>query len=275
MKIKKKYSFTNKRQIFKVLPTDSGKIVIEERDIEKKQAYFNCLRIDSGKKIFKSLQLDEKFWIGIDTIHKDIIYFHKFVKPDLPQHNGIIAFDINSEKTIWEDNNRNYLFIKDDVLYTYQQGFEARSYSTLNRLTGEILEELDIGSESINLLKEEVITKEDFSSYHFPVVYKINATGNPDAEIYFRNFTKELIISGKIEYVQIKNLLLFNYHQIINGNMLANIFNAVDLSNGSCIFKETLNARTNAFAPDSFFVHDDLLFLLIERSKLGVYKIIQ
>ena len=133
MKIKKKYSFTNKRQIFKVLPTDSGKIVIEERDIEKKQAYFNCLRIDSGKKIFKSLQLDEKFWIGIDTIHKDIIYFHKFVKPDLPQHNGIIAFDINSEKTIWEVISEG-----EEVISLGNREINSRAYvSRFNFLSGE------------------------------------------------------------------------------------------------------------------------------------------
>jgi len=275
MKIKKKYSFTNKRQIFKLLPTDTGKIIIEERDIEKKQAYFNCLQIDSGKKIFKGLQLDEKFWIGIEAVHKDIIYFHKFVKPDLPQHNGIIAFDIISGKTIWEDNNRNYLFIKDDILYTYQQGFDDRKYSTLNILTGELLEELETNSDSINLLREEIITREDFSSYHFPVVYHFKANNNPEAEKYFNNLSQGLVVSGKIEYVQINSLLLFNYHQVINGKKLANIFNAVDLSNGNCIFKETLNSRTNAFAPDSFFVREDLLFLLIERSKLGVYQIIK
>jgi len=274
MKIKKKYSFTNKRQIFKLLPTDTGKIIIEERDIEKKQAYFNCLQIDSGKKIFKGLQLDEKFWIGIEAVHKDIIYFHKFVKPDLPQHNGIIAFDIISGKTIWEDNNRNYLFIKDDILYTYQQGFDDRKYSTLNILTGELLEELETNSDSINLLRDEVITREDFSNYHFPVVYHFKANNNPEAEKYFNNLSQGLVVSGKIEYVQINSLLLFNYHQVINGNMLTNIFNAVDLSNGSCIFKETLNARTNAFAPDSFFVRYNLLFLLIERMKLGVYEIV-
>ena len=71
MKIKKKYVHNNKRQIFRLLPTDNDKLVIEERDIEKKQAYFNCLNITNGKKFFKNLQLDEKFWIGIEAVQND------------------------------------------------------------------------------------------------------------------------------------------------------------------------------------------------------------
>jgi hypothetical protein len=275
MKIKKNYIHNNKRQIFRLIPTDTEKIIIEERDIEKKQAYFNCLQIDSGKSIFKSMQLEEKFWLGIESVHKDIIYFHKYAKPDLPQHSGIIAFDINQQKTTWEDNNRNFLFIKDDVVFAYQQGFEGRKFSTLNRLTGKIIDELESDSDSINLLREEVIAAQDFGNYHFPVMYDPSAKTEPGVTEYFNKFREGVLISGKIEYVHFNNLLLFNYHQIINGEGLKNIFNAVDLSDRNCIFKETLNSMTNAFAPDSFFVRNNLLFLLIERSKLGVYRIIE
>ena len=57
MKLKKKYTHNNKRQIFRLIPTDTGKIIIEERDTEKKQAYFNCLHIDNGKLIPSMMEL--------------------------------------------------------------------------------------------------------------------------------------------------------------------------------------------------------------------------
>jgi hypothetical protein len=275
MKIKKKYFHNNKRQIFRLIPTETEKIIIEERDTEKKQAYFNCLQIDSGKKVFINLQLDEKFWIGIESVHKDIIYFHKFAKPDLPQHNGIIAFDINAQKTIWEDNNHNFLFIKDDVVYAYEQGFENRQFFTLNCLTGILIDELGSDSDSINLLRTEVITEQDYSNYQFPVLFNASTTAEPEVTGYFSKFKEVESGSGKIEYVLINHLLLFNYHTAIAGNSFKNIFKAVDLTKGNCIFEETLNSCTNAFAPDSFFVRNKLLFLLIERLKLGVYEIVK
>jgi hypothetical protein len=274
MNLKKKYSHHNKRQIFRLIPTDTGKIIIEERDTEKKLAYFNCLHIDSGKKIFKHLQLDEKFWLGIEAIYNDVIFFHKFVKPDLPQHNGIIAYDINNKRTIWEDKNRTFLFVKDEKIYSFQQRFENREFVTLNYLTGEVIDELGSDSDAVNLLREDAINSEDFSSYRFPVLFDSNLYSKERENEILSKLREEYVITGGIEYVLMDELLLFNFHTVNPGNTLKNIFRAVDLLSGKYILEVTLNSQTNAFAPDSFFVKDDLLFLLIEKIKLEVYKII-
>ena len=274
MKLKKKYSHNNKRQIFRLIPTDTGKIIIEERDTDKKQAYFNCLHIDSGKKIFKHLQLDEKFWLGIEAISNDVIFFHKFVKPDLPQHNGIIAYDINNMRTLWEDTNRTFLFVKDEKIYAFQQRFEDREFVTLNYLTGELIDELGGDSDTINLLREDAINSEDFSSYRFPVLFDSNFIGKQRENEILSKLRAEHTITGGIEYVLMEDLLLFNFHEVNPDNTLKNIFRAVDILSGKNILEVKLNSRTNAFAPDSFFVKDDLLFLLIEKIKLEVYKII-
>ena len=274
MRLKKKYSHNNKKQIFRLIPTATGKIVIEERDTEKKQAYFNCLNIDSGKKIFKHLQLDEKFWLGIESIYNDVIFFHKFVKPDLPQHNGIIAFDINNKQTLWEDKSKTILFVKDEKIYAFQQRFEDREFVTLNYLTGELIEELGSDSDAINLLREDAINSEDFSSYHFPVLFDSNLLGKQRENAILSKLREEYTITGGIEYVLMDDLLLFNFHEVNPDNTLKNNFKAVDLLSEKNILEVTLNSRTNAFAPDSFFVKDDLLFLLIEKIKLEVYKII-
>jgi len=274
VKLKKKYVHNNKRQIFRLLPTNTGKIIIEERETEKKLAYFNCLEIDSGKKIFKNLQLDEKFWLGIEAVYNDIIFFHRFTKPDMPQHNGIIAFDINDQKVIWQDDDKTFLFIKDEKVYAFQQMFEDRKYFALDYQTGEVIEEPGNDSVSINILREEVIASEDFSSYLFPQKFGSSIIVNETANQFLKSLREAHLVSGSIEYVLKDNLLLFNFHEINRDNSLKNIFKAVDLSKGKYILEETLNSSTNAFAPDSFFVKDNLLFLLIERIKVGVYEIV-
>jgi len=273
MKLKKKYTHNNKRQIFRLIPTNTGKIIIEERDTEKKLAFFNCLQIDSGKKIFKHLQLDEKFWLGIEAIYNDVIFFHKFIKPDLPQHNGIVAYDINQKRTIWEDKNRTFLFINDDKIYAFKQRFEDREFVTLNYLTGEVIDELGIDSDAVNLLREEAINSEDFSSFHFPGSFNTNSFDKQRENGILSKLREEHIITGEIEYLLMDDLLLFNFHEVNTDNTLKNTFKAVDLSNEKCILELTLNSRTNAFAPDSFFVKDDLLLVLMERTKLEVFII--
>ena len=76
-KISKTYSFTNKKQIWRLLLTKSDKLIIETRDTENKEVFFTCLDAFTGEPVFKNLQMDEKFWIGIETTYKDIIFFHK------------------------------------------------------------------------------------------------------------------------------------------------------------------------------------------------------
>ncbi|MEJ2494607.1 MAG: DUF4905 domain-containing protein [Ignavibacteriaceae bacterium] len=274
MKLKKKYTHNNKRQIFRLLPTDTGKLIIEERETEEKQAYFNCLNIESGKKIFKNLQLDEKFWLGIETIYKDVIFFHRFTKPDMPQHNGIIAFDINKKKVIWKDDNHTFLFIKDEKVYTFQQMFENRRHFNLNYKSGEVIEDLGSDPASINLLREDVIASEDFSGYIFPQKFDVSTVVSDPANQFLKSLRETHLITGNIEFALKNHLLMFNFHEINSDNSLKNIFKAVDLSKGKYILEETLNSRTNAFAPDSFFIKDDILFLLIEKMKVGVYAIV-
>ena len=273
MKLKKKYVHNNNRQIFRLIPTDNDKLIIEERNIDKKQAYFNCLNINNGKKIFKSLQFDEKFWIGIETVYNDVILFHKFRKPDMPHHRGIFAFDITSKKIIWEDFDNTFLFIKDDQVFTYQQQFEQKEYFVQDLYTGKVINELGNDSESINMLREKAHKAGSLDNYHFPNSYLTENNIDQRVVTVMQNLEENHVIKGKIEYILKEHLLMFNFHQINADNSLNNLFNAIDLSNGKFKLEKVLNLRTNAFAPDSFFLKGNILFLLIERTKLEVYII--
>ena len=273
MKIKKNYLYDNRKQIWRLIPTDTKKLVIEERDIEKKQVYFSCIHSETGKKIFKNFQLDEKFWIGIETIYKDVIYFHKFVKPDMPQHIGIIAFDLNKQKVLWQNDDSNFLFVYDDKLYCYKQNFESRNYIILNYATGQVAEDIGGSVEKINELRKKAANPDDYSSYHFPQTFYPQSQIDERFNHTFSNLRNEYVISGNIEYIGLNNLLLFNFHEAAEAGFLRNIFKAVDLSTGKYILEEVLMSKTTAYVPDSFFVKDDLLFLLIEKTRLGVYRI--
>ena len=101
MKAKKYYKVDYPNQIWRLLISDKDKLIIETRNPETKEAFFNCFDINNKKVLFDNFQLEEKYYVGIETVHNEIIYFHKFPKPDLPNHKEIIAFDINSQKILW------------------------------------------------------------------------------------------------------------------------------------------------------------------------------
>jgi hypothetical protein len=274
MKIKKNYTIDTKRQIWRIIPAETGKLIIEERDTENKQVYFNCYNTLSGKKIFKELQLEEKFWIGIETVHEDLILFHKFAKPDMPRHKGIIGFDIETQKILWENFDQTFLFIYQNKVYTYREKFEGRNYFSVDFRTGEQVEELGDDSAEINRLRNLSLLERPSLEYYFPAAYSNETTLEERAENILNSLRNENVISGNIEFILKETLLLTSFHIVNSKNMLDNLLKAVDLSDRSYILEEILNKDTSLMMTDSFFIVNDLLFVLFGKNRLRVYNIV-
>lgn len=272
MNIKKQYIYSNNRQIWRIIPA-GARVIVEERSAENKEVFFNCIDINSGDEIFSDIQLEEKFWVGIEAVEDDYIFFHKFPKPDLPNHKSIITFDINTPSTRWQNDAMTYLFYYDGKVVCFKQLFEKRNYFLLNAATGEIISELGDDHEKVMELREEAIEDYFAEGYLFPVEFRKNVVPENDHEKYLSGYSQEYIIKGKINYINIGELLLFNYHEITEENLFNNIFIAVKIDSGKVLLKEILNKKISNLMPDSFFVRDKLLFLLFEKTKFGVYSI--
>jgi hypothetical protein len=274
MKIKKEYTFTNNRQIWRLLPSNSW-MVIEDRNIETKEAFFSCIEINTGKKIFKNFQMDEKYWVGIETIKNNTIFFHKYVKPDMPGHKGIYAFDLKTRKFLWENENAVFLVWNDQKIFCYTELFEGRKFYVLDSMTGELIEELGNDFESINKIREKFIHEDDSSGYHFTQPYAAGSGNDPAVAEIMHNLKNSKVIYGKIEHIFINPLLLFNFHEVQDDGSLKNQLKIVDINSGKFIYEETLNKKSNSYVPDSFFIKDDLIFILIEKNLLKVCSIVQ
>jgi hypothetical protein len=269
MKLYRNYTFTNKRHIWRIIPGGEDKIVIEERDPITREVFFSCLEKISGKVIIDSIQFAEKFWIGIEDVYKDVIFFHKYNKPDMPWHSDIIAFDINKKEQIWHSEEYTFSFVYDDILYCYQNKYEGRTYFKLNYLTGELIGSLGEDPIHISGLKDLRKT-EIYEGYKFP-----ETLSNPSQEIAIiaDEIRTNEIISGKIDYLVIEDLLLLSYHKVLNDGKLQNCFKALEIHPKKVIFDEVLNNEITSYIPDSFFLINDLIFLLKDKDKLFVYII--
>lgn len=273
MKLKKLYKHDNEKQIWRIIPTSNNKLVIEERDNKTKEVFFNCLEIGSGGKIFSDFQLDEKNWIGIETIYNDIIFFHSYGNHEMPAHKSIIAFDINSKNILWQNDKYVYSFLYDDIIYCYQQRFESRVYFALDHLTGNLIKEIGSDISEILLLREKA--NQDFGNqnYLFPEYFNPNNPDTDEAQKYLQSIMINNTIKGDISYLKINDLLLLNYHQISDIKHYTNIFIAVDLLKNKILLKEILDKNLVNLMPESFFVKDDILFLIADKTKLLVYQI--
>lgn len=271
--IKKKYSFTNKRNIWRLIPSESGYLVIEERDLNTREVFFNCLKTEDGKVLFKNFQLDEKYWVGIEAIYDGIIFFYKFRKPDMPGHKGIYAFDISKEKIIWQNDDLIYLLAKENRIYAYQTIFDGRLYFVLNALTGEIVDELGGEFKEINKLREETMGNDFVNSFLIP--QKFESGNNDDDGNIFQQLISDKKIIGEVNWIKSAGLVFYNYHLKNSNGMLNNYFEIFDTEKRKILLKEEANTNLKNLVFESFFLIKDLLFLLIEKQKLVVYRIKQ
>ncbi len=273
MKLKKLYKHDNKKKIWRILPAENKKLVIEERDSVTKEVFFNCLDIQSGKKIFSSVQLDEKNWIGIEAIYKEIIFFHTYGTPDMPAHKSIIAFDIKSQTILWQNDNYVFNFVFEDKIYCIKEKFESRDYYALDYLTGNVIDDLGDDALKINELKEKADKNFFKQNYVFPEYFSRNSRTENEWQKYLSNVLTDIAVKGDISYLMFNDLLMFNYHEVSKTNTLNNIFKAVDLSENKIVLKETLDKNLVNLMPESFFIKDEFLFLIVNKTKLLVYSI--
>src|ERR1035437_7466944 len=170
MNLYSNYTYSHNKQIWRIIPGSPGKLVIEERDPDTREVFFSCIDLNSGNVLLDNLQFDEKFWVGVEDVYKDVIFFHKYQKPDLPGHADIIAYDINKKEELWRSEKYIFSLLYDDKLYCFRNFFEGKKYYQLDYLTGELLYELDDDFSQIGHLKG-LRENEVYKGYQFPEVY--------------------------------------------------------------------------------------------------------
>ena len=266
--IKKLYGFSNSREIWRLIPAGEEKLIIEERNKKTKEVYFNCIKIETGKKLLKSFQLKDKFWVGIETTHNDIIFFHRYIKPDLPTHKDIIAFDLIKKKILWENNDLTFLSISNGELYAYKALFEGREFYKLNINTGEVINKLESSPDKNTVEEYPNSILKDFC---YSTIYSNDLELDKKIHDIIRTVKEENVVTGKIEFLAHKSLLLISFHIPTKNGTLNKLFNIVDIVSGKIIFKKIINSDTKVFIPDSFFLIKNYLFVLIETKKLFCY----
>ncbi len=274
MKIKKNYSLTNKRSIWRLIPS-GDKLLIEERDEKNKQVYFNCVQIDSGKYLLKNFQTDEKFWSGVEAFKDDTIFFHRFMQPDMPGHIGIYAYDLASDAYLWKRSELVFLFLYEDRVFAFIQKFESREFFALDAVTGELVTEYGENPDEINRLREKLLQEEyeKYKNYLFPETYEAGKL-TPELRRPVEQIREKGIVSGAIDFIKYKEIMLLGFHTAADGGNLNNNFMIVEIKSGKVIFEHVLNAGITSYIPDSFFIRDNLLFLIKNKAELIVFSLV-
>lgn len=122
-------------KIWRLLP-GSGVLTIELRDLNKKEASFTGLDIETGAPLWQNLQMEDKWWVNINRICNDVLLLQQFVRPDMPKPGKIFAVDIFTGKIIWQNDDVEFLNAVGEKVYALRKKFPVEEVVGLNLRTG-------------------------------------------------------------------------------------------------------------------------------------------
>jgi hypothetical protein len=278
--IKPEWFFSQTGNLWRFIFGGDNIIVGETRDLKERKVYFFTVDIKSGKTLLKDFLFEDgNYWISIEGATSDIVFLHRYEKPELPYHKNIIALDIRTGNKLWENDYYLYLFNTKSKLYAYKQKFESTDIVELNMNDGSVIRKF-AEDENTNIHKIREANDDLFLEFtDYPV--KLENSCNENILSITKEETGNNKIKGNIEYIVKNNLLIFNYYvssgidlNDINRNIYENRFCIYDLNSGEKIFSDILNKKSMYDVPDNFFVKDNFLFYLREKKEIVAIKII-
>lgn len=268
MSITKIISHNRNRQIWRLFTTDEGYLVIEEREVHDRRVVFTCIDFRRGKYLFENLALEEKYWAGIEAVHNGIIFFHGFVKPDMPLHKGIIALDIKTARELWKNEDYTFAFVMNNDIYCYNQMFEGKEFFVLDAHTGEIKKRLGESHLEINQLKAEADILNAQTDMLFPVTpgsREDTGTGS-----IIGNYLSALRLEGIAEYIITSDYFFCAVNESSPVGYNTEFF-VLSRKTGKVALSERINKDIRLLAIDNFFIKGNYLFLLREKKIIEIY----
>lgn len=256
----------------------AGRIVGEVRHPAEKTVRYFCLDERSGAPLWENRGFDEPWWIGVEDVTADRLFLHRFRKPDMPQHLGILALDIETGALLWENPDFTFLFVRNDTIYAARQGFEAMKYYALDAVDGSVQRELGTDTAQINALRTEINAIDWFAGYAYPESLPNSHPAHGEADRLLRAQVRQEALRGPVDVLLTPELLAASWHETLaaaggGSATLSQRFAAWRRRDGALAFETELGRGMSAPGPDSFFTKDGQLFYIRDGITLTAHTL--
>jgi hypothetical protein len=259
--------------VWKLLISPKGILTGEVRDVEAKTGSLFALDVATGKVLWKDKKVGEEWWFGSETATERTLYVQTFPKPDMPEASGIIALDIETGVTRWEQPDVALLFEADGRAYASRRRFQGREFFALDAHSGEVLEAYGTDDSAIRTIAASINELDEHSVYSSPLV--------PEHDLYpvINDLIHDLLdvreVRGAIDFAEFGKYLVFSYHDRMKGaeamlrNLLKNEIKVLDREEGSVVFSQVLNEETPFPVPENFFINRGILIYVRDKHEVA------
>jgi hypothetical protein len=270
------WEFSTGVLIWRLFISSQNTIVGETRNQETKSASFFCIDARTGKSLWKEIEFDEPWWIGIEAVYDQWIILHRFARPDMPEHRGMYLVELATGKLLWRNDELTYWFVHDRKLYAYKYIFEKRLGYEIDINTGTLLNEYADNLDVLHELRRQVLQNEPecMQGTKYPELYSQRQV---DSEVAtsIQQITGGNALEGWIEYLLRSNILLVSYYRKENSSTsatLENILTVYDTERKEKRFSEIIVKSVQVPSPDTFFVKDEFVYFIKDQNTLTALR---
>jgi len=250
-----------------MLPAPDGFLVGESRNEELKTVEFFCVDLASGRPVWEKKKLDEDWWIGIEAVHGGFLFLHRFARPDMPEHAGIVALDRSSGSIVWEQPYVQLVGAQHDRLYVRDHRTPEAPPSVVEIRSGDITEETVVMS-----------APEAAASYGFGdsdgITFPAPLQPGEEGWAFVQKLLRGRTLVGACEAVSVDDRWIFCYHATDRAEGASKTFEhliAVVDDHGKILFDDILHKEAHMPVYDAFFVHNSsVCFIRQERTLVSV-----
>jgi len=274
-RVRPEWTYTADGMLWRLFCVKEGRMVGECRDQERKTASFFCLDENSGLPLWKNLQLEETWWVGIEAVLGDTLILHTYAKPDMPQHRGIRAFHVATGAPLWRNDESTFWFGVEERLYAYRDLFEKRVGHEFDLKSGDLLRTFDESLQELNELRQRAAEIQDCEGLVLPQPFERESSG-PEMQSLFDKALRGAEPAGGVDVVQEKDVVAFSYYVRSQKDRnekptFENYLCVFRVPGEALLFSEVINGNLAFPVPDTFFIRGSrLLFLKNQQSLVSL-----
>lgn len=247
--------------VWRVVPTASGKLIGESRDLQKKLASFFCLNLRTGEVLWEEARFGEPWWIGIEAVHADTVLLHRFAHPDLPVHRGVIAVDVLTGAELWRNDEVTFHALGEQALAVRREHALHTETLRLDYRTGVVLE-----------TDRPFVAVAPMEDIAFPSPLEESERDEWEAVLLRRVCDADALI-WPVDVLEHDRVIIYNYYLkrpdfSLEHPHMRSILSILEKVGGAVLFTESLCDDAHALVPDAFLVTGDMLLYIHERTTL-------
>lgn len=264
LNMKETINLLTEGSIWRILFDDYGQfILLETRNSNTKKASLKLIDLQIGNHKNLAINLEDNWWFGISRFQYPFILLYKYPEPTIPESKGIICFNCNENKIIWEREDLQYF---DD----YQANFTAIDWKTKQRL------KLDLNNGRTAIINSKVSENpiDQFLRKYLwnPEVYQEESSGYVNIAEFIKK-KLDLVVVKAIEYLEFTQYIIISFYIYGHNNLVLYNTLVVYSLDGKLLLKEDLAVGKKGIGLNTFTVFNSFLVFIKNTNQIAIYEL--